>query len=305
MKLKTLVSIVLLIILMVFFFMGQYYQSLGDTVSASTMTLIVFVLMGALALGATASRQREGSFSNILHIIGIIIGIIYLAVGGLFVVPMSSHFFYVNGEKQNIQVQADTVISRTNEMLAVYKKMADNRAQRLEQDLINSQYTPAGLAEFEKAYPQKQYNSKMPSTERIAFGNRLLTDFNNIKNEWETTYSIEFTSKLAQDWSALYAPENSQLLAKTVKEYSKKLQDAFQNSTTPFERLRGEHPVFDKGVTADYIVNEFACDKTSSVWNVVLFILLILSAASFFFVQSTHVKTQTKKDPIFDLGHDI
>lgn len=305
MKLKTLVTIVLLIILMVFFYMGQYYKTLGDSVSAGTMTLIVFALMGGMACGATAARQREGSFSSILHIVGIVIGVIYIIIGGFAIVPTSSHFFYVNGEKQNIQAQADTVISRTNEMLAVYKKMADNRAQRLEQDLINSQYTPSGQADFAKAYPNKKYDSRMPSTERIAFGSRLMSDFNNIKSEWETTYETEFRSKLAQDWSALYAPENSRLLAKTVKEYSVKLHDAFKSSTTPFERIRGEQPEFDKSVTADYIVNEFIGDKTNSAWNIVLWILVILSAASFIFVQSTHVKPQNKKDPIFDRGYDI
>lgn len=304
MKLKTLISVVLLIILMVFFFMGQYYQSLGDAVTAITMTLIVFVLMGGLAWGATVARQREGSFSAILHIGGIVIGFIYLVIGGLFVVPVSSHFFYVNSEKQNIQVQADSVISRTNEMLAVYKKKANNRAQRLEQDLKNSRYTQAGREEFEQAYPNKQYDSKMPSTERMVFSNRLLSVFNNIENEWETTYEPEFTSKLAQNWSTLYAPENSRLLSKTVKDYSEKLRDAF-TSTTPFEHLRGEQPTFDSIVTADYIVNEFRSSKTDLVWNIVLLILLLFSAASFIFVQSTHVKTQTKKDQISGLGYDI
>ena len=125
MKLKTLVSILLLIVIMAFFFMGQYYQTLGDTIGAITMTLILFALMGALAWGATTARQREGSFSTVLHVVGFVIGVVYLVVGGLFVVPTGSHFFYVNSEKQDIQEQADTVIARTNEMLVFYKKMAD------------------------------------------------------------------------------------------------------------------------------------------------------------------------------------
>ena len=305
MKLKTLVSILLLIVIMAFFFMGQYYQTLGDTIGAITMTLILFALMGALAWGATTARQREGSFSTVLHVVGFVIGVVYLVVGGLFVVPVGSHFFYVNSEKQNIQEQADTVISKTNEMLSLYKKMADNRAQRLEQDLINSQYTPTGRADFAQAYPNKVYDSKMPSAERIAFGNRLLSTFNNIKDEWENQFEPEFSSKLAHDWSAFYSPENSQLLANKVSEYSSQLQDAYKKTTSPFERLRGEKPEFEKNVSANYIVQKFQNSDTSVAWNIILMILLIISASSFIFVQSTHVKTQKKKDPIFDLGHNI
>lgn len=305
MKLKTFVSIALLIVIMVFFFFGRYYQKLGNTVEAVTMTLIFLVLMGGLAWGATAARQREGAFSSVLNIIGIILGIIYIVVGILFVVPVSSHFFYVNNEKHIIQNQADTVIARTNEMLSTYKKMANNRALRLEQDIIKSQYSYSGISDFRAAYPNKSYDSKLPSTERIAFGNRLLSIFNNIKNEWDTYYEPAFSEKLAHNWSILYSVENARLLKNVVKDYSNRLQESYQKSTSPFERLRGEQPVFEKQVSADYIVEKFENTETSGIWNIVLVILLFLSAASFVFVQNTHVKKQRKNDKILDLGYDL
>lgn len=305
MKLKTLVSILLLIVIMTFFYMGHYYQTLGDQVGSITMTLIIFVLMGLLLWGATAARQREGSFSTVLHIVGIVLGILYFIVGALFVVPKSSHFFYVNGEKQNIQAQADTVIERTNEMLAVYKKMVDNRSLRLKRDIINSQKTPAGKAEFAKAYPNKAYNIGMDSIEKKNFGESLLRAYHEIKVEWENQFRPEFSSKLAHDWSAFDSPGNSLLLANKVSEYSYNLQDAYQKYHSPFEKLRGEQPVFEKEVTAGYIVDEFESNETSVVWNIVLLILVILSASSFIFVQGTHVKTQKKKDPILETGQNL
>lgn len=305
MKLKTLVSIVLLIVIMVFFFCGRYYQKLGNTVEAVIMTLIFLILMGGLLWGATAARQREGAFSSALKIIGVILGIVYIIVGMLYIIPVSSHFFYVNNEKHIIQTQADTIIARTNDMLSTYKKMANNRALRLEQDIIKSQYTNSGISEFREAYPNKAYNSKLPSNERIAFGDRLLSTFNNVKKEWETYYEPAFSDKLAHNWSVFYSVENARLLKNIVKDYSSKLQETYQKSTSPFERLRGEQPTFENQVSADYIVEKFENSETSGVWNIVLVILLFLSAASFVFVQNTHVKKQRKNDKILDLGYDL
>lgn len=306
MKLKTIVSALLLLIVMGFFFMGQFYTTLGDTMGSLILTFILTVLLGALMAIATLCRERQGSFSKVLHITGFVIVVVYIIVGTFYVVPRASHFFYVNSSKQDIQAQADTVITRTDQMFAEYKKQAGSRALKLAQDLKNSQLTQQGRTEFQSAYGGLTWNDSLPTAQQNAFRNTLMVEYNRFWDKWNGSGNLrkQFKEMLANDWSAFYSPSNASNLAARVSEYSEKLAENFTKQS-PFERLRNEKKTFDTSVNADYIVEKFTGNDTSTAWNIVLFILILFSASAAIFVQSTHVKTQTKKDPIFDTGYEL
>ncbi len=301
MKIKTFISLIILIVVMPFFSMGTYYKTLGDLSSSLILTVIVIGVMLLLLWGATAARAHVGRFSKLIHISGWVIGAIYLLIGFAFVIPPASHFFYVNNEQINIQAEADSVIIQTNSMLALYKKKVNDRAARLEEDIKKSQLTPNGRYLFSQAYPNKSYTSQLPSTERIAFYQVLMTAYDPIYDEWSNRLEPEFMSKLVQEFGLFSAPANVYLLANTVEQYSKQLHDGFQ-TTSRWERLNKETPNFDNSVYAQNLTNRFTNDETSVVWNILLALLIVISGASFLLVKLEHVDPQRRKDPIYNQG---
>lgn len=302
MKIKTFISLFLLLLgIMPFFLMGSYYQSLGDFGGSLVLTLVAIGVMLLLLWGATAARAHVGRFSKIIHISGWVLGVIYFLIGIVFVIPRASHFFYVNNEQINIQAEADTVIAHTNEMFARYKKKVDDRSARLEQEIKNTQTTPNGMNEFNQAYPNKNYNPQLPATERVAFYQVLMSDYNSIFDTWSNELEPAFTEKLVQNFGLFSAPANVYLLVTTVEQYSQQLKDSF-TKTSPMERLHNEKPEFDYYVYAQNLTNRFTNDETSSVWNILLGLLILLSGAAFLLVKLDHVDPQRGKDPIYDQG---
>lgn len=302
MKIKTLISFLLLLVaIMPFFLMGIYYQSLGDLGGSVVLTLVVIGVMLLLLWGATVARAHVGRFSKIIHISGWVLGVIYFLIGFVYVVPKASHFFYVNNEQINIQAEADTVIAHTNDMFALYKKKADNRSARLEQEIKNTQTTPNGMNVFNQAYPNKNYSPQLPATERVAFYQVLMSDYNSIFDTWSNELEPAFREKLVQNFGLFSAPANVYLLVTTVDQYSQQLKNGFTR-TSPMERLHNEMPEFKCSVNAENLTNRFTNDETSSVWNILIALLILLSGASFLLVKLDHVDSQRGKDPIYDQG---
>lgn len=304
MRVKTIISVSLLLILAFFTFMGRLYSTLGDAVGAIIWAILCVIIMGLMLFGAAYARKHQGSFSKALHCVGYGLGLVYFVLGLLFMVPSASHFFYVNSEKHNIQVQADTVIARTNEMFKAYKKQTENRALRLETEIKNTQYTSAGWELFSKAFPGKKYSASLPGTERSTFLDVLLLPYNQNFPEWDQALESEFVDKLVNGWSLFYSPSNCNLLANKVKSYSKELREGF-TKLSPMERVQGESPEFNISVNADLMANKFKNNESSPVWSAILIIVLLLSCAEFVFIQLPHVRKRKKKDPIYEQGFTL
>ena len=158
--------------------MGYYYQSMGDIGGSLLLTIFFIGIMLLLMWLATLCRAHEGRYSKIIHLLGWLMGVGYLLVGIIMIIPTASHFFYVNSEKKSIQAEADSIIKRTDNMFVLYKKQVNNRAARLEQEILNTRTTPNGLTRFSNAYPQKNYSPQLPSSERTTFYNVLMSNYN-------------------------------------------------------------------------------------------------------------------------------
>lgn len=304
MKLKTLVSLLSLMGIMFVFYMGHYYKMLGDVAGSLFLTLVVFALMAGILWIATAARQRQGSFSEILHIVGIAVGVVYIAVGALYIVPEGSHFFYVMGETNNMQIEVDTVISQTDKMFAEYESRAEDRALHLKQKIDNSRYSLTGKEDFEKAYPKKNWSYSFATTEEEIFLGQLYRNLKPEKVEWKGIKE-ECQLYIVDNWELFMSPVNVKILDEKVKEYGRVLKKDYEGIKSPYERLYGENPTFNQQVSAQAIVDKIQGSDTDGVWNIILFLILIVSASAFIFVQSSHIKKQKKDDPIYEQGYDL